>query len=258
MIARRIDQPRRQTVAAISALVLLVGLPMLPQLAYNVVRFGRWTPLVADNLGVMQQAWGVSDIKYATAMPPIAEAKVHYENPFLPGTLLDETSPLQWYTNYPLRGLLTLALHTFNLLDQDLLFTYSRDLDPWYRIPLGVINHGIVFFGFIGLGLVAGDVRSSRHTATREAFLLLIAAMLCNWAIHVLTAVEMRFGLGLLLVLMPLALHAARVLLKSGRRPVSVGLAATAYVVMALALSDWVRQQAPLIREWRPNTEITK
>jgi hypothetical protein len=206
----------------------------------------------------MQQAWGVSDIKYATAMPPIAEAKVHYENPFLPGTAFDEASPLLWYIDHPVRGFLTLALHTFNLVDQDLLFTYSRDLDPWYRIPLGVVNHSIVFFGSVGLILLCRNVRRSERTVTREAFLLLLVMMLANWAMHVLTAVEMRFGLGLLIVLMPLAIYAADVLLANRQRPALLIVAATAYVVLALLLSSWVREQAPLIREWRSNTEASQ
>jgi hypothetical protein len=104
--------------------------PTLPQLAINVLHFGKWTPLVAQDLGKMQQVWGIQNIKYATGMPPVPVAQINYNNPFFVGTTVDVASPWRWYLDYPGRGVATLALHAFNLTDQDLLFTYSRDLDP--------------------------------------------------------------------------------------------------------------------------------
>jgi hypothetical protein len=251
LILWRRDQPRRRSLATAALLVVILCLPSLPQLAYNVLRFGRWTPLVADDLGVMQQAWGVRDIKYATAMPPLAEPKVHYVNPFLAGTTFNDLTPLQWYGDYPVRGAMTIALHTFNLTDQDLLFTYSRDLDPWYRIPLAIVNHGIVALGLVGLAMAAGHLRRAGSAVAKNAFGMVLLVLVGNWGIHALTAVEMRFGLVLLLVWTPFAGYAVTRLLTDRRRLMPLATVGTvAYVVLALILSAWVREQAPLIRDW--------
>ena len=48
MIAMRVRQRRWLLSAAAITMVLL--LPLLPQFAYNVRWFGRWTPLVAQDL----------------------------------------------------------------------------------------------------------------------------------------------------------------------------------------------------------------
>ena len=86
---------------------------------------------------MMQQVWGIQNIKYATGMPPVPRGAIYYHSPFWRGTELDvRNRRWRWYVDYPGRGSLTLAIHTFNLTDQDLLFTYSRDLHPWYRVPL--------------------------------------------------------------------------------------------------------------------------
>ena len=78
---------------------------------------------------------------------------------------LDVEAPWRWYLEHPGRGLLTIALHTFNLTDQDLLFTYSRDLDPWYRVPLGIVNHAAVALGALGLVLLGCRARAARDSA---------------------------------------------------------------------------------------------
>src|SRR5690606_11718489 len=142
------------------------------------------------------------------AMPPSPEAQVHYVNPWAVDTVIDEAAPWRWYLDHPRRGVLTLAVHTFNLLDQDLLFTYSRDLDPWYRLPAGVINHAMVAAGLIGLALLTLHCLRSGTPAARDAVGLLLFTLGTNWAMHAWTAVEMRFGVVLLLALMPLSLYA--------------------------------------------------
>ena len=240
---------RTRLLVATSVIAVSVSLPLLPQLAYNGLRFGRWTPLLAQDLGKMQQAWGIRDIKYATAMPPSPEARVHYVNPWLHGTDLNDEAPLAWYVGNPGRGALTLAVHSFNLVDQDLLFTYSRDLDPWYRIPLGLINHAAVALGLIGLLLCFRAVHSAGNQTSRDAVALLAVMLTATWAMHVWTAVEMRFGFALLCALFPLAGYAiARVWQSASVRSiVSTTVVVAAYVAGALQLSSWVRDQSPLI-----------
>jgi hypothetical protein len=231
--------------------VISLVLPTLPQLANNVVHFGKWTPLVVMDLGKMQQVWGIQNIKYATGMPPVPVAPIYYHNPLFAGTTVDEVSPWRWYLAYPGRGVLTLALHTFNLTDQDLLFTYSRDLDPWYRLPLGVINHGAVALGLVGLVLLGRRIHAGRDRGGRDAFPVLLALIATYLAVYAWTAVEMRFGSVLLLMLFPFAGYAAvRVAAgRSGRTIAATALGVACYIVLALLLSSWVREQAVPIRE---------
>jgi hypothetical protein len=243
----------RAAVRTTSGAVLVIGtllLPLLPQMAYNGLRFGRWTPLLAQNLGTMQQTWGIRDIKYATAMAPIPEPAIHYVNPLSADTPIDEHAPWRWYAGHPWRGTLTLAIHTFNLLDQDLLFTYSRDLDPWYRVPLGIVNHGVVALGLVGLWYAFRHVRSKGTHTDRDCLAILLVMLGATWAMHVWTAVEMRFGFAILLALFPLAgyalVHIFRA--RSRRAALSTGVGTIAYIVAALVLSHWVRDQSALIR----------
>jgi hypothetical protein len=234
-------------------LVAAVTLPALPQLANNILHFGKRTPLLVEDLGHMQQVWGIQNIKYATAMPPIPRGAVYYVSPLWGGTTIDEKSPWRWYVANPGRGFLTLAIHTFNLTDQDLLFTYSRDLDPWYRLPLGVVNHGAVALGLIGLVLVGRRVRAQGEPEQIDAYAVLLILMAANLAIYSWTAVEMRFGSVLLLMLFPLAGYAALRIVgaRDVRTIAAAGLGLAMYVVLALTLSAWVRDQAELIRDAR-------
>jgi hypothetical protein len=249
LLRRRFDVGRALGSGVCMAVAL--ALPMAPQLANNVLNFGKWTPLVVLDLGQMQQTWGVWNIKYATAMPPVSQGAIYYENPLLAGTKVEEQAPWRWYLDHPGRGVLTLALHTFNLTDQDLLFTYSRDLDPWYRVPLGIVNHAIVALGLLGLFLGVRRVVAQGTPEQRDAMLVLLVMTGANWAVYSWTAVEMRFGSVLLLLLFPFAGYAlARLAAERGpgmRAVAGVGVAL--YVALALALSSWVREQAPLIRD---------
>lgn len=250
LVAVRGRFPRRRAAIAAAAVAVCVALPFLPQLFYNVTQFGRWTPLVARDLGKAQQLWGIQDIKYATAMPPSPGAAVHYVNPWLTGTTVDEADPLAWYVAHPRRGALTLALHSFNLTDQDLLFTYSRDLDPWYRVPLGIVNHAVVALGLIGLVVLGSDALRVGHRTDRDAMALLALALAGTWALHAWAAVEMRFGALVLCVLFPAAGYTLYILARSTRvlRTIAIAVVVAAYVAGALRLSAWVRDQAPLIR----------
>ncbi len=237
--------------AVMSAVVLVaLLLPMLPQLANNVAFFHKRSPLLVENLGGVQLTRGVMYIKYATGIPPVApQGEIDYLNPMYEGTQFDAKAPLRWYFDYPWRGAATIALHVFNLVDQDLLFTYSRDLSPWYRVPLGLINYGVVGLGVTWLVMLTRRVRRSRSTSARDAVLMLLALIAANLAMYAWTAVEMRFGLDLLALLFPLALFATRELARLQRnvRRVAMGSVAVC-IVAAFALSGWVREQAPLIR----------
>ena len=224
---------------------------MIPQYANNVRHYGQHTPLLASALGHHQQIWGVAYIKYATALAPVPNPSIFYDNPFAKAGPVDEKQPLRWYASYPRAGAATLALHTFNMIDQDLMFTYSRDLDPWYRIPVGVVNHALIAFAAIGIAILIAGARRSRIRALGAiAALGYIGA---HVALHATTAVEMRFGLPLLLLAGPAAVAAIfRLASRDAHRARMLAMATvSAYVIAALALSSWVREQAPSIRAWQ-------
>ena len=238
---------------AVVALVTLpvVTLALIPQFVNNVQHYGRWTPLVAASLGHNQTIWGVWYMKYGTALAPIPEPSVFYRNPFAEARPVDEANPLAWYTEHPAAGAATLGLHVFGMLDQDLLFTYARDLDPWYRRPLGIATHGAVALAILGLGLLARRSRSDREQ--RAIFVVLSTFVLCNVALHALTAVEMRFGLPLLVIAAPLAwwfVREAWPRSSNGRRGLIAAFVG-AWIVGSLVLSDWMRAHAAPIREWQ-------
>ena len=245
--------PARRAVLGAAIMLVAIALPMTPQIFNNAVHFGKASPLVSSDIGLLHQTFGVQNLKYATAMPPVPHPSVFYSNPLYPGTTMNDASPWAWYFTYPLRGAATLALHTFNLTDQDLLFTYSRDLDPWYRVPLGIVNHAVMALGLVGLLLLGQRVGISSEPRWRDAYVVLLALMGSNWAVYAWTAVEMRFGSVLLLVFFPLAGYAAMRLAVvnsfSVRGGVLFGIAA--YVLVAILLSGWVRDQSQQIREYR-------
>ena len=90
------------------------------------------------------------------------------------------------------------------MLDQDLVFTYNRDLDPWYRIPVGIANHAIVGAALIGIAILV--VRARRDRAYAFAAGAVIAYVVSHIALHATSTVEMRFGLPLLLLAGPAAI----------------------------------------------------
>lgn len=235
--------------ARVVAMLVLIALPFVPQLLNNMRLFDRATPLVVADLGVQQLRWGISFSKYATGVAPfVAQPEIFYHNPFAQGAVVDADAPARWYFENPVAGAATIALHIFNMTDQDLLFTYSRDLHPWYRLPLGLINHAAVGLGLLGLALLW---REAVRTRARPAFERAIAVSLLLGsccAVYGATAVEMRFGLPLLLVLFPLAGFTIYALKgRAAKTKIQVLGAAATYMIAAMLLSEWVRGYAPQI-----------
>ena len=243
--------PASRAMLVAAMVVVAMALPVAPQIYNNAVHFGKASPLVNSDIGLLQQNFGVQNLKYATGMPPVPSPGIFYSNPMYPGTTISETSPWTWYFDYPLRGAATLALHTFNMTDQDLLFTYSRDLTPWYRAPLGIVNHAIVALGVLGLALLGRRVFAGKEPRERDAYVILLVLIAGNWAVYAWTAVEMRFGSVLLLILFPLAGYAALRIAaaRTFRTKGATVLGVAAYVAFAMLVSDWVRDRSTLIRD---------
>ena len=245
------QRPRAVPLAAGTIVALaFAALPMLPQLANNVRHHGAWTPLVANPLARDQQAWGIAYLKYATALPPVPSASVVYLSPFAQGRPVDPERPLEWYARYPPAGAATVALHAFGMLDPDLVFTYARDLDPWYRRPAGVLAHGVIALALVGFVLLAGCAR--RDVRARVVVAALAGVAACHLGLHAVTAVEMRFGLPLLTLAGPLAAWTLASGWPRWRAPGRFALVAfvAVWIAGSLALSDWVRAQSPQIRDW--------
>jgi hypothetical protein len=175
---------------------------------------------------------------------------VYYENPLTVDRPVDLERPLDWYRRYPLQAVATMGLHVFGMLDQDLLFTYARDLDPWYRRPLGVMTHGAIALALLGLATLV--LRARRDRATRAIAMTVGTLVAAHVALHATTAVEMRFALPLLVLAGPLG--AWYLLAFWPRAPVKRRVALLAFVfawvAASLVLSDWIREQAPQIRAW--------
>ncbi|MEP6656988.1 MAG: hypothetical protein ABJC33_07110 [Betaproteobacteria bacterium] len=247
-VVRRISGLRAASI--VMAVVAGSVLPLIPQYVNNVRHYGEHTPLVVAELARNQQRWGIEYLKYATAMPPVPNPSIFYQNPLAAGRPIEESRPLQWYLDYPVAGAATMALHVFNLLDQDLFFTYSRDLDPWYRVPLGVLTHGGIALALAGAAMLALRRRGEGTVLTLFA---IGAFVLAHLGLHATTAVEMRFGLPLLVLGGPLATWAVIELRSVATRRAQWVAApwVVLYVVIALMLSGWVRQQAPSIRAWQ-------
>ncbi len=241
---------RAAALVALAAFVC-IAVAFAPQIAINLRFYGQATPLPAASLGHNQQIWGIAYLKYGTALPPVPLPSVFYANPFAQGRPVDEAHPLRWYRDYPGAGAATLALHAFNLLDQDLLFTYSRDLDPWYRIPLGILTHGFVALAL--LGIWRWSRRAPRDSTARIAVFALVVFVALHLGVHVLTAVEMRFGLPLLLIAFPLGAWCAVSMARDGwrdKRMLLVAAWVAVWVAGSLSLSTWVRDQSPSISAW--------
>jgi hypothetical protein len=135
------------------SLLMALGLflPCVPQLVNNYRFFHQVHPIVVDSPLGPEMELGCRFIKYAT-IEGTENPQLFYPNPFArPGLV----KPLDFLRTRPLLYGLTLGLHTFAVLDHDFPFTYVRDLHPWYRWPLSLVNYvflaGTVYGMFLGL-----------------------------------------------------------------------------------------------------------
>lgn len=235
-----------------SAVTLALALlPMLPQLRNNVLYYGRWTPLVTEQLQNAQLTLGVFYIKYGTSVPPAPLGAIQYLNPLVAGTRPPGPHPGAWYLEHPVRGAATFGLHVFNIVDQDFPFVYVQNLIPWYRLPEAVVLH--LFTGLSLLGLFVwlknfprGNPRETRAAITpRAAFLFAAGGYI---AVYGVSAAESRFGVPLLWSVLPFSFVAIQELLAAeGKRRWIQLLGVLVYAVLAVRLSIWVTAQSPQI-----------
>jgi hypothetical protein len=245
----RLHPRRAKTLFVVGLTILLTFLPMAPQWLNNVTYYHRATPLLANNVSNLGVLVGIRLIKYATAEAPNLDPRVMYENPFFGSEPFDPASPLSWYVNHPLKGLATIGLHIFNLLDQDQPFPYTPTLLPAYYPAAALANMLLVCFGLIGV-LVAGWRVFHRQCVGAPLYGVAVATLACQIGMQALFSVEARYGIPLLMLLY---MFAAWLVVDQGpkakmrSRVVVLTLAVTGTCV-AYPLSLWVRQQSPSIR----------
>jgi hypothetical protein len=235
------------TVCVLTASAMSFSLPFLPQLTNNITYYGKTTPLLVYNLGDVQQRLGVQYIKYATVHIREHDAAVFYHNPYQNTQSL--AAPLAWCLENPGKAALTVALHVFNLLDQDLPFPYSTNLLPWYYPLASLLNLLVVALGFVGVILAPFLIRPYGISAV-SLYVIAVAALIGHFGLHSMVMAEARFGVPALLILYAFAAWVVAGVLPV-LKPRACGAALAVAGIAALAgsqLSEWVRWQAPEIR----------
>lgn len=188
----------------------------IPQSTLNWTRARQASPLPIYDIKTKQLEAGLRNLKYATSMVG-TPAGIFYRNPLFAET---STRPgIEWYFRNPLRGAGTVALRMFGGFDFDYFFPYIYETRPGYRPLLFVLSQFIVFFGAGGVLLLAFPALARRvlgHSAalrfqwkapvtTAQVFVPMFVA----WGvIYAPSAIENRFALPMITLLMPVAVAA--------------------------------------------------
>jgi hypothetical protein len=230
-------------------LLVVLALPFIPQMVFNLRAYGVPHPLLMTDLYAANTTIGMRTAKYATITMTGVPARLYYNNPFSPAA---SQTYGEFLRQEPVKFAATLAIHAFGLFDQDFPFTYITDLTPWYRWPLSIINYLFLLGGFVGI--IVGlwrppGVDADARARARFLFGLLGAAIIALVVIYLPSAVECRFSLPMYSLLVPPFVLAVRRVIAAGRqRPVllvPVILGAALWVVAMASMSVWVEQQAP-------------
>ena len=163
---------RKLSLLQLSAVGIGLSIPFLPQLANNYRTFHKIQPLIVGDLTKEQFALGARFLKYGTVVIGNERPELCYDNPF---RRPDISKPAEFLRKRPLGYALTLLLHGFALLDQDFPFPYIRDLHPWYRWPLSVLNYlflaGVMYGVLIAIRRYARRGRVDKETLAALAIL---------------------------------------------------------------------------------------
>ena len=135
--------------------------------------------------------------KYDTTIAGDSAAPWSYLNPLFTGHMPADGG-WRWYGEHPLAGAATLFAHVFNSFSVTSPFTYIRDLNPFYGLPLRLLYWSLSLAGLAAAAkyaifLLKGESRpASATTALPIAFLTL--AFLGIVALNSVSAVEVRFN----------------------------------------------------------------
>jgi hypothetical protein len=239
--ARLYGEPLRR---AILPAALAVALALSPQMVSNGRWYGRWTPVTVDALYADQTVWGMAILKYGTLVMPGRPPQLVYRNPFYPPGV---SRPAEFLRRSPRNYLATLGLHAFALFDQDLPFTYVRNVRPAYRWPLSLLNYAYLYLCIVGLVIGLGR---SRGAAPSVRLYFWSAAIVCAAyvVLYLPVAVETRFSLPVYLLLAPACVFAIAWL--SQRRSgtiVAMTIAGAGFLAACVQISLWLTRQAPAL-----------
>ena len=191
-------------------LLLIFGflLAILPQLYSNYLFFQKITFLPVVDLGNAQIKWGIENIKYATNLSGEGLPQLFYKNPFY---IPVDNLKLSWYFLNFENGIKTIFLHIFNAFSYDYYFPYIYDLHPKYKLPLLVYSWFVMYFGIIGVVEACKFLLSSGKECLNSViifmYLIFSAVFLGALSILMLSAVENRFSLPLVLVMTAFAFY---------------------------------------------------
>ena len=198
-------------------------------------------------------------VKYVTLAIPDVTNSLYYENPFRPPLEL-AIGEMAW--QHPGALLATVAVHAFALFDQDFPFAFVREIDPWYRWPLSVLNYVFLLGAFVGIAIgLRGTARQPAELLRRQRFTVLAftLAVLALCAVILPTKIEGRYALPFYLLLAPpfvlAAVQVYAAVPTAGPLRLSLGaVAVAAWVGIAAAGSIWVQNQAPVLVTLRGGT----
>lgn len=240
----------------IAAFILLgLGLPFIPQVINNYRAWQVFQPLIVQNLYGAQLQWGLSYLKYGTFLASNNSPQLFYLNPFFCG---NTTSPIEFALNEPSNFLLTTGLHLFGLFDFDFLFPYITVADPWYRVPLSILNYTFLFLTGIGIvRWVRHAIAKPRFNRIRLVFLGMLIAAVAYLVPYLFTAVENRFSLPIYLLIMPFFAYGVGWVnhLNANTQRIEIvvtGLALWGMVTVSILLSIWMSLQSPSLSGEEP------
>ena len=190
----------RRIGARLALATCLPLLALLPQVAINQKLYQIPSPLPVIDLGQIQLRLGIENLKYATAPKPGHSVRMFYLNPFVGDTLApDESASLGWYVHHPLLAAGTLSTKLVGAFDFDFLYPYVWDRQPRYQTVARCLSLFLLALGLQGMWWqVRGRLAAWGNFGPRGFPLLLFG----GWsAITLLTAVELRFSLPMLQVL---------------------------------------------------------
>jgi hypothetical protein len=189
----------------VAASVFGFFLAVFPQFLVNTMIFHRHTFLPVYDLGALQFDGGVKNLKYGSNMNSVNPALL-YPNPWYHDGK-SSTATLGWYVQHPWNGFRTVFFHIFGALTFDTLFPYTYDLNPWYRPLLFLFNQATIFWGCVGYWDLTKRARVNGISSAEALAVVLIGVYVTSWcAIYAFTAVESRFSLPVIAILLSLAL----------------------------------------------------
>ena len=146
-------------------------------------------------------------------------------------------------------------MHTFAILDHDFPFTYVRDLHPWYRWPLSLVNY--IFLAGVSYGIYLGLRRLVRRRRLDKAAFATLAAVMLSviyLGLYAPCEPESRYSLPLFLLWSPffvVGMFRIRQLVAYRRSVVLIKLACwfVVFVSCCVGLSAWIQYQTPRLRQ---------